>query len=206
MPATASNSREYTYEEFCAIVEQEYEKYNMDVVIESDQQDRVFTEKELENELDLIREFANSITIVEEDLSIVDTEPQLSNQNPGIAPCSMPVDFLFTTKFTITAGLESLPVVGKATYDITCYGTVDVQNGVVIQVKGCNLRQLSTTNVTTANVKASYHVTNKEDIQMSVDGSVLFSWTEPNTNMKHTATVYGPFWARCIDPENYINY
>lgn len=155
----------------------------------------------LERHLEGAREFCENLSV---ELSPVPSLP-LNLLDNDISLYAMPLRYLWRSTVYISTNATSFPVAGSLKGELVCSGDVDIQNGVVIS-RTAKFNELSSVNVGSSKLTATAATVNSLYVRVSLDGTVKFAWTEPKTNLRYTATVYGPFKITTIEPQRYINY
>lgn len=193
--AVVDDDTEISFEYFYTTLQQEYQKYGMDLTIENPGTDLTYTMGGLKQELEWAKKFCEGIQICIEDIPI-------PTYQGGVATASIPANYSYGKRVSIWS--EDLASMGYVHVYVYCSGKVDLQNAAVISYSGSmyeeNSMNLLENNLT---LNTSLSSTGKE-VRIVLSGNVKFSWTGVHSNLVFTSNRYGPFLDETINPHDYL--
>ena len=166
-------------EEYEAAIQAEGEKYGVSCeVLDYDPQVNITTEM-LENALDEIRTYAQSLKVECDSKAIV--AESLSSQVKNAQPKLMPIDADVYTIFIVSSSYGSADMRAEANV------TVDGQNDYVISVNSTNVRQsgafVNFVSWDTIDITTTKNSPSTGWIEMDITGAITFSYADPFTGI-----------------------
>ncbi len=200
--ASGNDDEIISFDEYYTALKDEYAKYGMDFEILDADEEVIFTQEILNEQIEIAKEFRNGLKVKAH--NTYDVNNPVETKEYMVQPRRiMPVDYNWGTSYTISSP-DSYRVPGYMDVYIGVYGEVNVQNSLVMSYYGY-WREDFSMNVSSTGLDVT---TRKTDggvsIYVVLDGSVRFSWTEPTTNITQSTTAYGPFIGTSFRPEQFI--